>query len=356
MSTELVLNSMQTNLIPGEVEYAVLLPPHYYDSDKQLPLLLNMHGGGLDRNYLTEPAVRKMYEMLWTEGALPHMVIACYSARDSWHLNYFDRSELWEDFAFEFIYFMRQTYNTNPDRNHNYLTGISMGALGALRLALKYPSIFGAVVAMEGAINPVLDYDDLQPRNYCVQHNLPPEEQAKRWGWPVDRDYYHANNHANIAQVNAKEIREKQLKIYLEVGDHDFFNAHDGAEFLHRVFWENRIEHEYRLLHDCDHVGSSLRWRAEDSLRWLGRIALKLCEPHNLKLPEPSDEQQSYIVRSFQGKVLPPCANEKMEIYDDSAILAYRRALPDFVKCYANDPLGGVFRKIEAKGKKENKL
>ena len=343
LNTKLILNSIKSELIPGEVEYAVLLPPGYDNSGEPLPLLLNMHGGGLDRNFLADPLTQELYENLWASGALPPMVVACYSARGGWHLNYHDKSELWEDFAFEFIQLMQQTYNTHPGQAYNYLTGISMGAMGALRLTLKYPDRFGAVAAMEGVLNPVLNYDDLQPRNYGMQHNLPPEEQAKRWGWPVDRDFYHANNHANIARDNAETIREHGPKIYLECGDHDYYNGHDGAEFVHRVLWKNRIEHEYRLLNDCDHVGASLGWRIEDAHRWLGRAAEKLI--NGSALPEPTAEQQHYMDGLFRGQVTaPPTAKERIEPLDDREIVAHRRALPDFLKRYANDPLGGVFR------------
>jgi len=343
MPAQLTLNTLTSNLIPGDIEYAVLTPPGYDNNSEPLPLLLNMHGGGLDRNYLAEPETRALYEKLWAEGTLPPMVVACYSARGGWHLNYRDGSEQWEDFAFEFMRFMQETYNTNPAPSHNYLTGISMGAMGSLRLTLKYPERFGAVAAMEGIVNPVLNYDDLQPRNFGMQHNLPPEEQTKRWGWPVDRDFYHANNHANIARDNAEAIRKSGTKIYLECGDHDYYNGHDGAEFLHRVLWENRIEHEYRLLHDCDHVGASLAWRVEDAHRWLGRMANTLINPQ--PLAEPTDAQQDYINRAYRGLVTaPPTEAEKLSLHDDAAILAHRREIPDFLAKYADAPLEGVFR------------
>ena len=348
MTTQLDLGSLRTDLVPDEVEYAVLTPPGYDKSGDPLPLLINMHGGGLDRNFLAEPEVRGLYEKLWAEGALPPMVVACYSARGSWHLNYKDGSERWEDFAFEFIDFMKATYNTGSGQAYNYLTGISMGAMGSLRLTLKYPDRFGAVAAQEGIINPVLNYDDLQPRNYGFQHNLPEEEQAKRWGWPVDRDYYYANNHANIARDNAEAIRQHGPKIYLECGDQDYFNGHDGAEFSHRVMWDNRIEHEYRLLHDCDHVGSSLVWRMEEAHRWIGRAAGKLLRPQDYVLPEPTAEQLEYFKAAIAGKITRlPQENEKVGLSDDAAITLHRRYLPDFITDYSNAPLDGVFRHKE---------
>lgn len=343
MGSRLVLGSLETGLVPGEVTYSVLMPPGRDSESEPLPLLVNMHGGGLDRDFLAETEIRDLYDGLWEEGALPPMVVACYSARGSWHLNYRDGSERWEDFAFAFIDHMVRSFNVRPRAAYTYLTGISMGAMGSLRLALKYPDRIGAVAAMEGVINPVLRYEDLEPRNYGMQHNGAPELQRPRWGWPVDRDYYHANNHANIAESNAPAIRRHAPKIYLECGDRDYYNAHDGAEFLHRVLWANRIEHEYRLLHGCDHVGASLMWRMEEAHRWLGRMSHRLTQPR--ALPEPTRSQQRYMERAYRGEVVSPVeAGERLSIADDAAILAHRRALPDLLARYADAPLDGVFR------------
>lgn len=347
MPAQLTLNALSSNLIPGEIEYAVLTPPGYNKNDKSaepLPLLINMHGGGLDRNYLALPEIVAMYEKLWEEGALPPMVIACYSARGSWHFNYHDGTEKWEDFVFEFIDYMHNNYNTALGQKHTYLTGISMGAMGSLRLTLKYPDKIAAVAAMEGIINPVLNYDDLQPRNYAFQHNSPPEEQAKRWGWPVDKDYYHANNHANIAQDNAQAIKASGTNIFLECGDHDYFNGHDGAEFVHRVLWDNRIEHEYRLLHNCDHEGSSLLWRTEEAHRWLGRVANKQLNPQ--PMPQPTDAQINYFTGLMAGEITRlPNEEEVLGIHDDAVIPLRRQHLPKFITDFVDVPLDGIFRK-----------
>jgi hypothetical protein len=35
----------------------------------------------------------------------------------------------------------------------------------------------------------------------------------------------------------------------------DFLNAHDGAEFLHRVLWDLDLWHEYHLVRNADHGG-----------------------------------------------------------------------------------------------------
>ncbi len=86
-----------------------------------------------------------------------------------------------------------------------------------------------------------------------------------------DAQTVEANNPANRARANAGAIRESGLAIYLEAGDDDLVNAHDGVEFLHRTLWDLDIAHEYHMLRGVDHVGASIVPRMRSAFEWLGR-------------------------------------------------------------------------------------
>ena len=79
-----------------------------------------------------------------------------------------------------------------------------------------------------------------------------------------------SNNPANRARQHAAAIRANDLAIYFDVGDNDFINAHDGAEFLHRVLWDLDISHEYRLIRGGDHGGPTFVPRMLDAFHWIG--------------------------------------------------------------------------------------
>lgn len=342
-SSEIYTSRLASALVPGAVEISILTPPGFSKNDS-LPLLLHLQGGGLDHRMLER--LQPFYEKLWEEGTLPPMVVGCFNGRGSWYLNYIDGSELWEDFIFEFQKYIVSNFNTATGPENNYIMGLSMGGMGALRTAFKHPEKFGAVVSAGAAINPVYEYQDLQPRNYVNQHNLPPEEQAKRWGWPVDNAFYEANNVPTIARDNAEAIRNSGLKIYVEAGDKDFFNSHDGAEFLHHTLWEYRIEHEYRLLHDCDHMGASLHWRYHDMHAWLGRVSRKL---KHLEKYVPPSANPAHI--EYMSWLATGCAGKAPEVtyldeFDGAWVSQLRNGdyLPDTVKDNMDKPLDGVFR------------
>ena len=338
--------SLSTALVPGKIEYKVICPPSVKNKNKEsrLPLLLHLHGGGLD--HLMLERLQPFYDSLWAKGVLPPMVVACFNAKGSWYLNYKDGSERWEDFIFEFRDYIAENYRTASGPENNYIMGLSMGGMGALRAAFKHPTEFGAVISTGAAINPVYEYKDLQPRNYVNQHNLPPEEQAKRWGWPVDTAWYEANNIPTIARDNADAIRRSGLKIYVEAGDQDFFNSHDGAEFLHRTLWDKRIEHEYRLLHNCDHMGSSLLWRYHDMHAWLGRVSKTLTNSQDNTPPKPKQEHIDYMNWLTGGCKGPTPKVTYMDEFDDDWISLLRTGnyLPKTVKDNIDKPLDGVFR------------
>ena len=90
-----------------------------------------------------------------------------------------------------------------------------------------------------------------------------------------DPSLFEANNPASRARANALLIRESGLAIYLEVGDEDFLNAHDGTEFLHRVLWDLDIAHEYRLIRGADHGGPTFVPRIRDAFAWLGSVIVE---------------------------------------------------------------------------------
>ena len=158
-----------------------------------------------------------------------------------------------------------------------------MGGGGCLRLAFKYPDIFGAVASMEPGIWPGLHWEEVP-----AKHKFrPPERLAMLFGDPFDSAYWEANNPASIAASDLDRLRDG-LSIYLECGDLDFFGFHEGTEFLHRTLWEKRIPHEYRLIRWANHVGSSLSDRSRDRFHFIGRF---------LSQPFPKEERTESAAR-----------------------------------------------------------
>ena len=121
---------------------------------------------------------------------------------------------------------------------------------------------------MEPGIDPVIEWKDIQTKHRWWRSDRKLEEV---FGKPFDEKYWEANNPATIVARNADRIREAKLSIYLECGDEDLFWLYEATEFLHRVLYDNRIQHEYHLVRGADHVGASLAPRTREALAFLNR-------------------------------------------------------------------------------------
>jgi S-formylglutathione hydrolase len=267
-ASQLIESKIETKLVPGPVEFNVLLPDGYDSAKGRLPLLLFLHGGGGDRIFLAR--LRPAIDEMWKAGTLPPMVIVTPSAARSFYMDYKDGSQKWESFVIgPFLEHLRQTYKVTRERKGTLLFGISMGGLGGLRLAFKYPDKFEAVAALEPGIDPALKWSEVKPRNrfYRSDHLM-----ETIFGKPLDAAYWEANNPASIAAARADKIRTSGLSIYIDVGDEDAFNIHEGTEFLHRILWDKQIQHEYHLVRGADHVGRTIRPRTTEALGFLARV------------------------------------------------------------------------------------
>ena len=123
------------------------------------------------------------------------------------------------------------------------------------------------MAAVEPGVEPAFRRADLGARNLFYRER---ENDLLLFGRPLDAALWEANNPASIVRDNAAAIRGSGLQIYLEAGDEDELNLHDGSEFLHRVLWDLDIAHEYHLVGGAGHVGPSISLRLLECFRWLG--------------------------------------------------------------------------------------
>jgi S-formylglutathione hydrolase len=260
--------------MPQPVPYAVIMPPGHDDSDP-LPLCLFLMGGGGTRQHLID--CQPLFDRWWAEGTLAPMVVATPSAGMSYYFDDPESGARWESFlAEDFPAHLRATCNVRTDRAGTAVTGLSMGGYGALKLAFARPELFGVVAAIHPLLEPGFHDAQIGARNR-LHHSAGGPPQLLGPG--RDAALVEANNPANRVRANASAVRETGLAIYLEAGDQDFINAHDGAEFLHRVLWDLDIPHEYRLIRGADHGGPTLAPRMRDTFHWVGAALEGTVEP-----------------------------------------------------------------------------
>src|SRR5258706_4281301 len=93
-------------------------------------------------------------------GLVAPMVSVMPSAGRAYYMNVRDGSQKWEDFVMkDLLPYIRKNFNVVQGREGTFITGISMGGMGSLRMAVKYPEVFQAVASQEPAIQPPPAYD-----------------------------------------------------------------------------------------------------------------------------------------------------------------------------------------------------
>ncbi len=258
---------MASSLVPGPVDYSILNAAE--GSTTNVPVLIWLHGGGGSRRFLE--SCKAQFMQCWADRSLPAMVVATPSAGWSFYLDRQDGSELWESFLRdEFIPAIRA--QTGATEGPLLIGGISVGALGALRMAFKYPDMFKAVVAIEPTVEAALTWDRVSSRD---QIYMPQGVRRKLFGEPLDHQYWKANHPTSLAVANSTAIAAADLSIYLEAGDEDLLHVQYGTELLHRCLFDIGVAHEYRLTRGGNHVGPSVGPRLIDAFRFIGRLLWK---------------------------------------------------------------------------------
>ncbi len=284
---------LPVDFAPEGVPYAAILPPGYNQSGP-VPLCLVLHGGGGSHQNLIDS--KPIYDELWESGAMPPMVLASAGISPlGFYLDHPDGKVRWESFiAQDFIAHLRRTYNVRSDRNSTIISGTSMGGHGSLRIAFRNPDRFAAVAALEPALDPALQLQDIGERNHffypLVLDSGGDASADQLVGSNRNSVLFKANNPANLAIANAEAIRASGLAIFIEAADKDVFNLHDGAEFLHRVLWDLDIPHEYHVARGADHVGPSLLPRMRNAYAWVGSV---------LTPPDPKADETTAVERAW---------------------------------------------------------
>src|SRR5258708_17738427 len=134
--------------VPGPVPITYYLPKNY-DANRveRYPLLIQLHGGGASNKEMGDPVVGGgmggLLDQAIENGLVAPMVSVMPSAGRSFYTNFRDGSQKWEDFMMkDLLPYMRKNFNVVQGRQGTFITGISMGGMGSLRMSVEDPEVF----------------------------------------------------------------------------------------------------------------------------------------------------------------------------------------------------------------------
>jgi gluconolactonase len=134
-----------------DVGYTIWLPPQYaLEPESRFPVLYWLHGLGGSENGGRYP-VESFAHAITNRVLTPFILIQPNGGAMSVYADSQDGRWLAETTLIrELIPHIDATYRTATNRESRAIHGMSMGGEGALRFALKYPGLFGSVIAYAG--------------------------------------------------------------------------------------------------------------------------------------------------------------------------------------------------------------
>ena len=137
MNGVLTDSTVPSTNVPGTVPITYYLPKGYDAKRAALyPLLIQLHGRG-SSNKAMENLMGGLLDQAIEKGLVPPMVSVMPSTGPTFYMNFRDGSQKWEDFLMkDLLPYMRKNFHVVQGREGTFITGISMGGMGSLRMHL----------------------------------------------------------------------------------------------------------------------------------------------------------------------------------------------------------------------------
>jgi enterochelin esterase-like enzyme len=254
LASEIVTREFDSAALGRKWAYEVYLPTQYQTSRVSYPVLYLLHGNmGKRRDWVEKGKIQRTADALIASGDIPAAIIVMPDAGASWFV---DRREKMETALIrDLIPDVEQNFRALRTRDGRLIGGLSMGAYGSLRFALKYPEMFAAAALLSPAI-----YDPLPPKNSGARRAPPfatPEFDEQAWrdlNYPKFWDAYLA--------------KKTPVPMYIASGDDDEFMIEAEATKLYSLLRANRQPAELRIV-DGAHSWTVWESTIGDALKYI---------------------------------------------------------------------------------------
>ena len=163
-----------------EVGYSIYLPPGYEEGVARYPVVYWLHGRG--GNEAGVSPIPVLHAAIQDGRAKPIVFVIVNGGVASGYIDNPTTGVMGESVVVrELIPHIEGTYRVGSNAASRGIGGMSMGGAGAVRMALRYPEMFGVVVSVAGAL---LDYASIMERHWvpdaALARSYDPYVQASR--------------------------------------------------------------------------------------------------------------------------------------------------------------------------------
>lgn len=229
--------SFDSKVLEKKVNYQVYLPKQYEASDAAFPIIYLLHGHGGDEQdwfQADEGNVAHLLDSLISSKQIPPVIAVTLDGANTWYVDSKDSMET--TYLSEFIPLIEGEYRV--DSESRLIAGNSAGGYGALRFAMKEPTLFSHAIL-------------LSPAAY---YPLPPSLSSSRKSketpaFSVDGVFNEEKwkSYAYPTLLDAFLISPTKPKFYISSGDDDAYNIVPVVTDLQQLFIENGVANELRI-------------------------------------------------------------------------------------------------------------
>ncbi|RNA68436.1 prolyl oligopeptidase family serine peptidase [Alteribacter keqinensis] len=206
-----------------KLPYLLHLPDDVQETDEKLPLILFLHGAGERGTDINPVRTHGIFQNL--DMAEDFIIVAPQCSEQSYWVKEIDGlSALLDD--------LEVKYPVDPDRV--YLTGLSMGGIGAWHLALENPDRFAAIVPVCGGLSVpsfrreqlglTFDSNELFSRLSVLT-------STSVWAFHGEKDdVIPMNESVNMIAFLQKEGGKAAITVYENVGHDSWVQAYSSPE------------------------------------------------------------------------------------------------------------------------------
>jgi S-formylglutathione hydrolase FrmB len=253
--------SFDSKMLGMPERYSVFLPASFSkNSTRSYPVIYFLHGLNNDETSWTVERyghIQNTLEEMMLSGKLPECIVVNPRGDSSFYCNYIDGSKRYEDLVSqELVTFMETHYRAAKGRENRSIAGTSMGGYGALKIAMKYPDRYAAVVGQSPILFPGPNPMELSESARGSRFYTFFVEMLKPiFGDPFKQDVWDANN----PLVLAKRDKFDGLRIYFDYGTDDRYiqmvHLDEGAKALDRILTDAHVPHTFKI-----HPGEPHGW------------------------------------------------------------------------------------------------
>ena len=237
--------SFASGLLGRAMSYYLYQPPGYEaSSPARYPVLYMLHGSGGGSTEWASYGLLVEADRLMQRGEIPAFLIVLPEGDRAYWVDHANGGPAWGTYmAREVVAEIEGHFRVRVGRAHRAIGGLSMGAHGALQLALNFPETFGVAGA----------------------HTLVLRTYAQAPAYFGSRAYFAAHTPVNLVRAHPDVARS--LVIWIDIGAQDpWFTK---ALAFHQELISLRVPHEWHV-YPGGHTGSYWAAHIPDYLRFYG--------------------------------------------------------------------------------------